>query len=235
MKKRNRKYTIEEVREVFSKENCQLLSEEYLNNKQKLRFIAQCGHETTARLNDFILGKSRLCNECTIISRAEKKKYSYEEVSKFFKDRKCKLLSKEYKNQRCRLDYIASCGHAHHITLKNFLKGCGNVCTMCAKGGENSPRYKPEKTDEERLNDRSHEMYRKWRIIVFERDKYTCQKCLDDRGGNLECHHIDSHNWAIESRFDIENGITLCEKCHKDFHLKYGFGDNTREQFNEWF
>ncbi len=30
-----------------------------------------------------------------------------------------------------------------------------------------------------------------------------------------------------------KNGITLCEKCHDNFHLHYGYGDNTKEQFEE--
>lgn len=29
-----------------------------------------------------------------------------------------------------------------------------------------------------------------WRRLVFERDKYTCQSCQNDKGGNLNSHHI---------------------------------------------
>lgn len=33
---------------------------------------------------------------------------------------------------------------------------------------------------------------------------------------------------------DVTNGITLCKSCHTNFHVKYGQGDNTKEQFEEW-
>ena len=47
-------------------------------------------------------------------------------------------------------------------------------------------------------------------------------------------HHLDGYNWCIEKRTDETNGITLCENCHKNFHSIYGFGGNTKEQFEEW-
>ena len=53
----------------------------------------------------------------------------------------------------------------------------------------------------------------KWRKEVFERDDYTCQKC-EQKGVRLEADHIKM--WALypELRYDIENGQTLCRKCH---------------------
>ena len=51
---------------------------------------------------------------------------------------------------------------------------------------------------------------------------------------NLAVHHLDSYNWCKDKRTDVTNGITLCDNCHDNFHLLYGKGDNTREQFEEW-
>ena len=57
--------------------------------------------------------------------------------------------------------------------------------------------------------------YRLWRERVFERDNYTCVFCGDNRGHNLEADHIKPFSVYPELRFDVDNGRTLCNTCHK--------------------
>jgi len=70
--------------------------------------------------------------------------------------------------------------------------------------------------------------YKKWRKAVFKRDRYTCQICGDNSGGNLCVHHIKSFALYPKHRFKITNGRTLCLKCHKETE-NYGF---TKENGN---
>jgi hypothetical protein len=99
--------------------------------------------------------------------------------------------------------------------------------------GKNNPNYNPNRTDEEREKERKTLENDMWVKEVYQRDNYTCKYC-GKRGGNINAHHLDSYHWCIEKRFDIDNGITLCEHCHKKFHEKYGYKNNTKEQFDEY-
>lgn len=55
--------------------------------------------------------------------------------------------------------------------------------------------------------------YRLWREAVFARDNWTCVEC-SERGGRLHADHITPFSIAPEIRFAIDNGQTLCKKCH---------------------
>jgi len=74
---------------------------------------------------------------------------------------------------------------------------------------------------------------RLWRESVFARDGWTCQKC-NKIGGTLCAHHILNFAQYPELRFAIDNGVILCEQCHKKFHKKYGKKDNNKKQLDEF-
>lgn len=82
-------------------------------------------------------------------------------------------------------------------------------------------------TDEERQEKRTYLEYKEWRKAVYERDNYTCQEC--GFVGYIIAHHIRPYrDCNKKEKVNINNGITLCKKCHKktiwneyDFMDKY--------------
>lgn len=100
--------------------------------------------------------------------------------------------------------------------------------------GEKHPKWNSELTDEDRIDSRKYPEYDSWRRKVFERDDYTCQRCKCRTGGNLNAHHINGYHWDENSRIEVDNGITLCNDCHKEFHKLYGYGNNDLFQFSQY-
>jgi hypothetical protein len=100
--------------------------------------------------------------------------------------------------------------------------------------GENHHRWDPNLTEELRLERRKCKEYLDWREEVYRRDKYRCQCCGDDKGGNLVAHHILNFSEHEKLRTAISNGITLCDVCHKEFHDNYGYTNNNQKQLEEF-
>jgi hypothetical protein len=127
-------------------------------------------------------------------------------------------------------------GHEYEVNPADFIHK-GYRCPTCKfinMSGEGHWNYNADLTQEERETMRAFPGYTAWQFDVKKRDDFACQCCGDKRGGNLVSHHLDGWSIAKEKRLDVDNGVTLCEDCHRDFHGKYGYGGNTNEQYTEW-
>ena len=101
--------------------------------------------------------------------------------------------------------------------------------------GENNPQWLPPElrkgNELEQL--RNSIKYDEWRFAVYKRDMNLCGIC-GVRKDPMVAHHLDGFNIFPEKRFDVDNGVTLCDFHHISFHSNYGFGNNTKEQFEEF-
>lgn len=74
--------------------------------------------------------------------------------------------------------------------------------------------------------------YHAWVQRVKMNDDFTCQRCGTTE--ELESHHIIPVSRAPELATDLNNGITLCEKCHKLYHSSRNESQCRAETLNQF-
>ena len=144
------------------------------------------------------------------------------------------LLS-EYNGSDCSIKVkCKDCGD-EWVTTPQSLYRCTIACRKCfieRISGENSPRWNPELTEEDRKNRRTVKGYIEFVKEVLKRDHFTCQ--LTGSKEDLQVHHLNGYNWCVEGRMDVSNAITICKSVHDKFHSIYGKGNNTLDQWIEF-
>lgn len=249
-------HTIKFVREQFLVNGLELISTVYKSNKQLLNYkCKKCGYVGTKRYNDLQQGYG--CPKC-----ANNIKYNIEFVRMTFLERNMELITKNYINNRQRLSYkCLKCGYVGKKVFDSLLNG-QQGCPEChrlsmlgdgnlrygkarskevrdkisknLKGrylGKKHPNWNPELSNEDRVKGRDYLEYDEWRFAIYNRDNHKCQVC--GKLGKV-AHHLESYSSNPDLRIALDNGVCLCEKCHKEFHSMYGYGNNTRKQFIEF-
>lgn len=209
--------------------------DEYVNEMTKIRKRHKvCGYIWNVAPSHFKTGKR--CPKCSGRVRKDTE-YFRQEVFDIVGDEY--EVRSEYKGAQEKVAFFHNSdvcgGTVFKMTPDGFLSGrrC-HACADIARSGENHWNYNPNLTEEERQRrDMFNGEIRKWRDQIYVRDDYTCQLC-EEKGGKLNAHHLNSWDKHPDDRFELSNGITLCESCHKDFHGVYGYGSNTVEQFVEY-
>lgn len=72
-----------------------------------------------------------------------------------------------------------------------------------------------------KINQRVNDMeWKKTRVIAYQRDNYTCQKCNKKCNySDIACHHIIP--WRIVQKDELFNLQTLCKSCHAKADAQY--------------
>lgn len=147
------------------------------------------------------------------------KKLSDETKNKMSESRK-HIMTEEYRKRIS--DSLMGKRHSEE-TKKKMSESHKGEKSYLWKGGISSENNKI----------RNSPISREWRMQVFIKDAYTCQK-TNVKGCELEAHHICNFADFPELRFDPDNGITLSKEKHREFHKIYGRKDNSKEQMEEF-
>ena len=208
-------------------------------NDYSLKLKCSCGDIFEVSYLTWKARSNKVCNKCyrKILSKLNAK-YDIDYVRERLRKADWTLVSTEYKSASTKMHALCENGHKTEFRFEHFLRG--DRCRKCFtenNKGENHHNWKGGITSESEKVRKSPE-YKKWREQVYKKDGYTCQKCGSKRS-DLCAHHIRNFSHYEDLRFDIGNGITLCEKCHSpnftgSFHNKYGTKNNTKEQLEEF-
>lgn len=138
-----------------------------------------------------------------------RKKMSESAKKKFFSEEHRKNLGKHMKGNKNLLGFK----HSEETKKKIGL----------AELGEKNSRYKIDRSELSKKEDKRTYAYADWRNQVYKRDNWKCRLTSSECCGRIEAHHI--FNWADypELRYIISNGITLCH-----FHHPYKWSEEER-------
>lgn len=120
----------------------------------------------------------------------------------------------------------------NRYAVKNSQKLKDHARSLVRKGSENN-RWNPNLTANDRVRRRASIENINWSRAVKVRDNFICQICLVGKK-YLHSHHLMSYAANAELRCDVDNGVTLCKKCHYEFHNLYGFINTNKCQFEEF-
>jgi len=123
---------------------------------------------------------------------------------------------------------ICACGNTKVASGSNLRAGHIKSCGCLRK--EPPKNFREYKRKNKQDSGRNSARYAEWRTDILNRDSYTCQ-CCGSRKSGPKVHHLMSYTSYPEHRFIAENGVTLCDGCHKKFHKMFGNRKTTNDDF----
>lgn len=228
---------IDFIKKQFEFEGYELLTSNYINNEQKLKFICPNGHTHYITWAAWVSGV-----RCVYCSNRPPINIEFIRDS-FVKDGYI-LLTDHYINAHQQLEYACPEGHGHLMTWNDWQRGIRcPTCAVINRSGENHYNWKGGISCEPYCDAWSDKEYKE---SILERDNHRCQNldCWGTVPEDLTIHHIDYN----KKNCGPENLITLCRSCnsranydrewHKDFYRiimekKYGSVNNKVALSNE--
>jgi len=227
------------IKEQFEKEGYILLSKEYKNYSQKLKYICPKGHKGTIRWGDFRKGhRCAVCYHERIVGKNNCR----------WKGGVTKLDIPLYDTYAHQIDWCEEVrrdpDNTDHLQVRCTESGCRKWFTPTIKqvchridflNGRSTSEgrfycsdeckqicsiYRRVKYPKGFKHNYSREVQSELRELVLKRDNYECQRCGSRE--NLQAHHYESIYSNPVMSADLDNCVTLCKNCHKLAHKDDG-------------
>lgn len=192
----NVKHSLDFIRSEFKKEGYKLLSNVYANNKQKLAYICPKGHEGSVRWDAWVRGVR--CGKC-----AGNIKYTIDFVRAEFEREGYRLVSSEYVNNKCKLDYVCPVGHSGSITYNSWKQGCR--CFECFGRKKHTLEFIKSEFEKEG-----------YKLLTGEYN--NCEQKLEYVCAKGHNHFITWHSWTAGQRCGVCGKKSTAEKLKLQYN-----------------
>ena len=108
------------------------------------------------------------------------------------------------------------CGSMFQVGRNHMADGrkfCSVMCSGAAHSGSINCNWKGGVSSERDVA-KASQAYADWRLAVYRRDHFKCVLCLK-HCDKPHAHHLKRFSDYPELRYEVSNGATLCEPCHK--------------------
>ena len=202
-------------------------------NESLWNCVCDCGNSTVVKSRNLYTGKTKSCG-CI------RKGCNRKNVINL---RYGRLVVVKLSHQIGKASYyecLCDCGNRTVVAYNSLGNGNTKSCGCLKKEkdklriGEQNPNWNSNLSDNERINGRFFDGYKEWCYLVKVRDNFRCQICGNTKSGSFVSHHLNNYKDFPDQRILLENGVCLCQTCHKGFHKIYGYRHTTEEQFKEY-
>lgn len=136
--------TYKEVKEVFEKHGCRLLTDHYVNNTTPMPFICSCGKQSEIMYGRF--SRSGCCKECGWKRKRASERFTFAEVKEMFVQAGFELLETDYVNILQPLRFRCHCGNEGKVRLFCLQRG-QRQCRKCAYKADKHYRWNPDREE----------------------------------------------------------------------------------------
>jgi len=214
---------------------------EYKNSKEVFEVQCSCGNVYNFLWRSARQGCHKTCPDCSrklrkpVTKRGTQKRLSDENVLMRVQQWGAVAVLSKYINITSPLTVLCECGNSVTKTFADMKRYQNAWCFECSVKhrflrGSAHPKWKGGMNPDSQANDSEVQA---WRRTIVRRANFTCS-ITGKVGLTMSAHHLWNYADYSDKRYDLGNGVCILRTLHEDFHNKYGYGNNTPDQFAEF-